>query len=95
MTIATTPAALPLPSHRMSHLRHELARLSDLRDRYEAAMFAAIDGEFYADDERERGREDRAGDLWSAKLTRVERELAAVRRAIRAAVASRYGEVRA
>jgi len=94
MTVAATPAALPLPSHRMLHLRHELARLSDLRDRYEAAMFAAVEGEFYADNDHESARADSAGDLWSAKLSRVERELAAVRRAIRAAVASRYGEVK-
>lgn len=86
MTIATTPAALPLPSHRLARLRHELARLIDARERAEFTFRLDADDVYFGGGRAAERRADASG----ANLDRIERELTAVRRAIRATTAERW-----
>lgn len=90
MTIATTPAAASTfaPSRRMAHLRHTLAALIDSRERADAMLAEAAEAVYFG----EPGAERRA-DHWAERSIRHDREIAAVRRAIRAEVGRRYGEV--
>lgn len=70
----------------MAHLRHELARLIDARERAEFTFRLDADDVYLGGGRAAERRADASG----ANLDRIERELAAVRRAIRSATAERW-----
>lgn len=65
------------PSPRLARLRHELATLIDCRDRADDALAAEAEAVYFA----EPGAELRA-DCWASRSVALDRQIAAVRRAI-------------